>query len=123
MSKFVGAVYLRCSSDNDEDSFVLRKFHEQRMREVLKLNKNVLGENAVIEHWEIETRGGYISNFSNSLKNLIKLIEDGLIHFVLIEKLDRLSRDSACMVNFKKILKERSCTLYVINNGKVILFE
>lgn len=76
----------------------------------------------IIKVFEEKTSGKF-SNTKNRkiLIQIKKAVEAGLIDFVLIEKVDRLSRDAVFLLEFARHLHKYGCDYYEVDSGKVNL--
>jgi len=114
-----GCALIRVST-NKQDSFggslEQQKNRLQRWVDAQGLYRDVKFE---ISHWFEERTSGKASNTSSreTLRNVRKLIEAGLVDFVLFEKLDRLSRDAIFNMEFMKLADKYKCEVYDVDSG------
>ena len=121
-----GCALVRISSVKQDTFLGSLEQQKNRINRFIKEQSEKQGCELKIVDWIDETTSGQSANtkYRESLFKLKKMIETKVITFVVMEKLDRLSRDSSFNIDFMRLAQEYDCDIYDVDSGgKVDMME
>ena len=121
-NKRVGCALIRVST-NKQDLFGGSLEQQKNMiKRWIEWEADIKNEEFEIKYWFEERNSGKASNTEKrkALKEIRKLMESGLVQFVIFEKIDRLSRDMIFNLQFIKLADKYNIDVYDLESRGLI---
>lgn len=119
MKKMIGCALVRVATSSVTDSSNSIIEQKRRLERWIRNQRKSTGPDLEVTHWFEEQASGSSSAIQNRkvLREIFKLLESGVLDFILFEKLDRLSRDPIFNMEFMRLAEKYGCDIYDIESG------